>query len=60
MPTVNKRAKFDNDAELYRKAGSLLLQSEKFSAAVVRLNKALELGYRMDLAWILSLSQLRL
>ncbi|KAA1159561.1 tetratricopeptide repeat protein [Pseudoalteromonas fuliginea] len=37
-------AKFDEDAELYRKAGSLLLQSEKFSAAVVRLNKALELG----------------
>ncbi|WP_024590814.1 MULTISPECIES: tetratricopeptide repeat protein [unclassified Pseudoalteromonas] len=37
-------AKFDDDAELYRKAGSLLLQSEKFSAAVVRLNKALELG----------------
>ena len=37
-------AKFDNDAELYRKAGSLLLQSENFSAAVVRLNKALELG----------------
>jgi tetratricopeptide (TPR) repeat protein len=37
-------AKFDDDAELYRKAGSLLLQSENFSAAVVRLNKALELG----------------
>jgi tetratricopeptide (TPR) repeat protein len=37
-------AKFDDDAEFYRKAGSLLLQSEKFSAAVVRLNKALELG----------------
>ena len=37
-------AKFDDDAELYRKAGSLLLQSEKFSAAIVRLNKALELG----------------
>jgi tetratricopeptide (TPR) repeat protein len=37
-------AKFDEDAELYRKAGSLLLQSENFNAAVVRLNKALELG----------------
>ncbi|GAA58521.1 TPR domain protein, putative component of TonB system [Pseudoalteromonas sp. BSi20652] len=37
-------AKFDDDAELYRKAGSLLLQSEKFSASVVRLNKSLELG----------------
>ncbi|MBH0090503.1 MULTISPECIES: hypothetical protein [Pseudoalteromonas] len=37
-------AKFDDDAELFRKAGSLLLQSEKFSAAIVRLNKALELG----------------
>lgn len=37
-------AKFDDDAELYRKAGSLLLQSENFSAAIVRLNKALELG----------------
>lgn len=37
-------AKFDDDAELYRRAGSLLLQSENFSAAVVRLNKALELG----------------
>ncbi|MFK3864561.1 hypothetical protein [Pseudoalteromonas rhizosphaerae] len=37
-------AKFDDDAELYRKAGSLLLQSQNYSAAVVRLNKALELG----------------
>ncbi|NOU49624.1 tetratricopeptide repeat protein [Pseudoalteromonas sp. JBTF-M23] len=37
-------AKFDNDAELYRKAGSLLLTGQKFSAAVERLNKALELG----------------
>lgn len=37
-------AKFDDDAELYRKAGALLLQSEKFSAAVIRLNKALDLG----------------
>ncbi|WP_257325662.1 hypothetical protein [Pseudoalteromonas rhizosphaerae] len=37
-------AKFDDDAELYRKAGSLLLQSQNYSAAVVRLNKALEFG----------------
>jgi tetratricopeptide (TPR) repeat protein len=37
-------AKFDDDAELYRKAGSLLLTEQKFSAAVKRLNKALELG----------------
>ncbi|WP_404339453.1 tetratricopeptide repeat protein [Pseudoalteromonas mariniglutinosa] len=37
-------AKFDDDAELYRKAGSLLLQSQNYNAAVVRLNKALELG----------------
>jgi tetratricopeptide (TPR) repeat protein len=37
-------AKFDNDAELYRKAGSLLLTEQKFGAAVERLNKALELG----------------
>ncbi|KNC65893.1 tetratricopeptide repeat protein [Pseudoalteromonas ardens] len=37
-------AKFDEDAELYRKAGSLLLQDQQYSAAVVRLNKALELG----------------
>jgi len=37
-------AKFDEDAELYRKAGSLLLQSQNYSSAVVRLNKALELG----------------
>ncbi|OHU87723.1 MULTISPECIES: tetratricopeptide repeat protein [Pseudoalteromonas] len=37
-------AKFDDDAELYRKAGSLLLTEQKFSAAVERLNKALELG----------------
>ena len=37
-------AKFDDDAELYRKAGSLLLQSQNYGAAVVRLNKALELG----------------
>jgi len=36
-------AKFDNDAELYRKAGSLLLTEQKYSAAVERLNKALEL-----------------
>ena len=37
-------AKFDDDAELYRKAGSLLLTEQKYSAAVERLNKALELG----------------
>jgi len=37
-------AKFDNDAELYRKAGSLLLRAEKFSGAIVSLNKALEFG----------------
>ncbi|WP_440053539.1 CDC27 family protein [Pseudoalteromonas sp. T1lg65] len=37
-------AKFDNDADLYRKAGNLLLQDQQYSAAVVRLNKALELG----------------
>jgi uncharacterized protein HemY len=37
-------AKFDDDAELYRKAGSLLLSEQKYSAAVQRLNKALELG----------------
>lgn len=37
-------AKFDNDAELYRKAGSLLLQKQQFSPAIVNLNKALELG----------------
>jgi tetratricopeptide (TPR) repeat protein len=36
--------KFDNDAELYRKSGALLLQSEKFSQSVKALNKALELG----------------
>jgi len=37
-------AAIDNDAELYRKAGALLLQTEKFPQAVVALNKALELG----------------
>lgn len=37
-------AKFDDDAELFRKAGSLLLTEQKYSAAVERLNKALELG----------------
>ncbi|MBQ4814106.1 hypothetical protein J8M20_22260 [Pseudoalteromonas luteoviolacea] len=37
-------AKFDDDAELYRKSGSLLLQDLQYAAAVVRLNKALELG----------------
>ncbi|MBQ4847963.1 tetratricopeptide repeat protein [Pseudoalteromonas sp. MMG005] len=37
-------AKFDDDAELYRKAGSLLLSKQKYSAAVKKLNKALELG----------------
>lgn len=37
-------AKFDNDADLYRKAGNLLLSEQKYSAAVERLNKALELG----------------
>ncbi|MGO2012556.1 MAG: hypothetical protein ACTJH9_15210 [Pseudoalteromonas sp.] len=37
-------AKFDDDAELYRKAGSLLLGSQKYNEAVLRLNKALELG----------------
>ncbi|TMP42416.1 hypothetical protein CWB96_11370 [Pseudoalteromonas citrea] len=39
-------AKFDDDAELYRKAGSLLLTEQKFSAAVKKLNKALELGVK--------------
>ncbi|TMO54949.1 hypothetical protein [Pseudoalteromonas phenolica] len=37
-------AKFDDDADLYRKAGNLLLTEQKYSAAVERLNKALELG----------------
>lgn len=37
-------AKFDDDAELYGRAGGLLLQNQQYSAAVVRLNKALELG----------------
>ncbi|PAY02573.1 hypothetical protein CKO50_04170 [Pseudoalteromonas sp. HM-SA03] len=37
-------AKFDDDAELYGRAGGLLLQNLQYSAAVVRLNKALELG----------------
>ncbi len=37
-------AKFDNDSELYRKAGALLLQSEKYKESVTALNKALELG----------------
>ncbi|GEK09904.1 tetratricopeptide repeat protein [Pseudoalteromonas sp. SCSIO 43201] len=37
-------AKMDDDADLYRRAGSLLHQAQKYSAAVVRLNKALELG----------------
>lgn len=37
-------AKFDDDAELYRKSGSLLLQDQQFNAAVEKLNKALELG----------------
>ncbi|MEJ6476468.1 hypothetical protein [Pseudoalteromonas piscicida] len=37
-------AKFDDDAELYAKVGSLLRQRQRFSEAVVRLNKALELG----------------
>ncbi|TLX47036.1 hypothetical protein C1E24_09515 [Pseudoalteromonas phenolica] len=37
-------AKFDDDADLFRKAGNLLLTEQKYSAAVERLNKALELG----------------
>ncbi len=37
-------AKFDNDAELYRKAGALYLQAEKFSDSVAMLEKSLDLG----------------
>ncbi|CCQ12339.1 TPR domain protein, putative component of TonB system [Pseudoalteromonas luteoviolacea B = ATCC 29581] len=37
-------AAFDNDADLYRRAGSLLVELQNYPAAIERLNKALELG----------------
>ncbi|QTH71930.1 tetratricopeptide repeat protein [Pseudoalteromonas xiamenensis] len=37
-------AKFDNDSELYRRAGALLVELQSYPAAIERLNKALELG----------------
>ena len=39
-------AKMTNDAKHYSKQGNLLKQDEQFKAAVVALNKALELGLR--------------
>jgi Tfp pilus assembly protein PilF len=37
-------AGYDNDSELFRKAGSMLVTSENYNLAVKNLNKALELG----------------
>jgi Tfp pilus assembly protein PilF len=41
-------ANFDNDSELYRKAGSMLVTSENYSLAVKNLKKALELGNKKE------------
>ena len=37
-------AKFDNNADLYRKQGLLLMSAEDYKGAVVAFEKALELG----------------
>ncbi|MFC3032344.1 tetratricopeptide repeat protein [Pseudoalteromonas fenneropenaei] len=40
----NEAAQFDNDAELVRRSGALLVELQNYSDAIERLNKALELG----------------
>lgn len=50
-------AKLENSAELYRKQGALLLQAEKYSAAVKALKKALDLDIKEKGKTHMSLAQ---
>lgn len=50
-------AKLENDPELYRKQGALLLQAEKYSGAVKALKKALELEIKETGKTNMSLAQ---